>query len=123
MLTIASIESRASVALRRSVSYDECLDLAADGNVVATRLIAESGRALGRLVAAVANIAMARKIILSGEGMRLAVVAHDAVAEGIRLDRDPLAEPLETEIHLTDFDEWARGAAATAIQSYVIGGF
>ena len=39
------------------------------------------------------------------------------------LSKVELAEPLETEIHLTDFDEWARGAAATAIQSNVIGGF
>jgi predicted NBD/HSP70 family sugar kinase len=123
MLTIGSIEARASVALQRSVSYEECLDLATRGDIAATRVISESGRALGRLIAAVANIALARKIILSGEGMRLAVVARDAVAEGIRLDRHPFAEPLETEVHLTDFDEWARGAAATAIQNFVTGGF
>jgi hypothetical protein len=90
------------------------------GNDVAVLVVAESGRALGRLVAAVANLTMARKIILTGEGVRLAVVAHDAVAEGIRLDRDPRADPLDLDIQRTGFDEWARGAAATAIQTYVL---
>ena len=120
VLTIPSIQARVSVALRRSVSYDECLDLAAEGNAAAALVAAESGRALGRLIAAVANFTMARKIILTGEGIRLAVVAHDAVAEGIRLDRDPLANPLEIDIQHTGFDEWARGAAATAIQAHIL---
>ena len=80
----------------------------------------ESGRALGRLIAAVANFAIARTIILTGEGVRLAVVAHDAVAEGIRLDRDPLANPREIHIQHAGFDQWARSAAATAIQAHIL---
>ena len=81
---------------------------------------AASGRGLGRLIAAVANFTLARKIILTGEGVRLAVVAHHAVAEGIRLDRDPLANPLEIDIQHAGFDQWARGAAATAIQAHIL---
>jgi hypothetical protein len=76
---------------------------------------------LGHLVAAVANLTMARKIILTGDGIRLAVVAREAVVEAARRDRDPLAEPLDIDIQQTGFDEWARGAAATAIQAYVLG--
>jgi predicted NBD/HSP70 family sugar kinase len=120
LLTMASIQARVSVGLQRFVSYDECLDLATQGNAVAGLVTAESGRALGRLIAAVANLTMARKIILTGDGIRLAVVAHDAVAEGVRLDRDPLADALDIEIQHAGFDEWARGAAATAIQAYVL---
>jgi predicted NBD/HSP70 family sugar kinase len=120
LLTMSSIEARVSVGLQRRVSYDQCLDLAAHGNPVAVVATAESGRALGRLVAAVANLTMARKIVLTGEGVRLAAVASDAVAEGIRLDRDPLADALDIGIQHTGFDEWARGAAATAIQAFVL---
>jgi predicted NBD/HSP70 family sugar kinase len=120
LLTISSIQTRVSIGLQRPVSYAECLDLASVGNDVAFRVVAEAGRALGRLIAAVANLTMARKIILTGEGVRLAVVARAAVAEGIRLDRDPRADPLDLDIQSTGFDEWARGAAATAIQAYVL---
>jgi predicted NBD/HSP70 family sugar kinase len=121
LLTIGSIEARVSVGLQRFVNYDECLDLARQGNAVATAVLTESGSALGHLVAAVANLTMARKIILTGDGIRLAVVAREAVVEAARRDRDPLAEPLDIDIQQTGFDEWARGAAATAIQAYVLG--
>jgi predicted NBD/HSP70 family sugar kinase len=122
MLSIGSIESRISIALQRRVSYDECLDLAIAGNGVASRVVAESGKALGRLIACVANFTMAHKVILTGEGIRLAIVAHDAVNAGVSLDRDPLAGPLDIEVQLqSDFTHWGRGAAATAIQSYVLG--
>jgi predicted NBD/HSP70 family sugar kinase len=104
------------------VSYEECLDLAIGGDPVAVRIVAESGRALGRLIACVANFTMAHKIILTGEGIRLAAVAREAIDVGVRLDRDPLAAPLAIEVQLqSDFTNWSRGAAATAIQSYVLG--
>jgi predicted NBD/HSP70 family sugar kinase len=122
MLSIGSIEARSSVALQRPVSYEECLDLAIAGHPVAVRIVAESGRALGRLVACVANFTMAHKIILTGEGIRLAAVAREAIDVGVHLDRDPLAAPLAIEVQLqSDFTNWSRGAAATAIQSYVLG--
>jgi hypothetical protein len=74
------------------------------------------------LIACVANFTMAHKVILTGEGIRLAIVAHDAVNAGVSLDRDPLAGPLDIEVQLqSDFTHWGRGAAATAIQSYVLG--
>jgi predicted NBD/HSP70 family sugar kinase len=122
MLSIGSIESRISTALQRRVSYADCLELAIAGNAVASRVVTESGKALGRLIACVANFTMAHKIILSGEGIGLAVVARDALNAGVSLDRDPLAAPLDIEVQLqSDFSQWGRGAAATAIQSYVLG--
>jgi predicted NBD/HSP70 family sugar kinase len=120
LLTMSSIQARVSAGLQRTVSYDDCLDLAAHGDPVAAAAAAESGKALGRLIAAVANLTMARKIVLTGEGVRLAVVAADAVAEGVQRDRDPLADPLDIDIQHTGFEEWARGAAATAIQAFVL---
>jgi predicted NBD/HSP70 family sugar kinase len=121
LLTIGAIQARVSVGLQRDVSFDECLDLALQGDVVAARAVTDSGRALGRLVAAVANLTMAHKIILTGDGIRLALVAQHAVTEGVQRDRDPLADPLDIDVQQTGFDEWARGAAATAIQAYVLG--
>ncbi|WP_307712146.1 ROK family transcriptional regulator [Streptomyces sp. V4I23] len=121
MLSEPSICAAVSVGLRRPVTYDECLDLAAGGDPVATPVITAAGRALGRLLAAVANFTLVQKIVLTGEGVRLAEVARTAVDEGVRTDRAPSAAPLDVDVRHSDFTHWARGAAATAIQAYVLG--
>ncbi|AXK34871.1 ROK family transcriptional regulator [Streptomyces armeniacus] len=120
MLTIAAIRHRTSLGLGRDVSYDACLELAEQGNPVARRVVTEAAAALGRLAAAVGNITMAEKIILSGDGIRLAQVARTALDDAIRQDRNPYARPLDITVQRTGFTEWARGAAATAIQSFVL---
>ncbi|WP_326755210.1 ROK family transcriptional regulator [Streptomyces hirsutus] len=122
MLSIPSICAAISVGLCRSVTYDECLDLAADGDPVAAAVVRAAGSALGRLIAAVANLTLTQKIVLTGEGIRLAEVARAAIDEAVRRDRDPRARELSLEIQPIDFSEWARGAAAAAIQGYVLGG-
>ncbi|MFD3520049.1 ROK family protein [Streptomyces sp. NPDC058653] len=121
MLSTASIRAAASVGLRRDVPYDECLDLAAAGDPVAGPVVTASGRALGRLVAAVANLTLTTEIVLTGEGARLAEVAHEALAEGLAHDRDPRASAVSLDVRPVDFGLWARGAAVTAIQAYVLG--
>lgn len=121
MLSMASVRAAASVGLRRDVGYDECLDLAADGDPVARPLVMASGRALGRLIAAVANLTLTTEVVLTGEGVRLAEVAHEAMREGLAYDRDPRAAAVSLDIRPVDFALWARGAAVTAIQAYVLG--
>ncbi|MGC0327975.1 putative NBD/HSP70 family sugar kinase [Streptomyces sp. SAI-170] len=120
MLTTTSLCAAVSVGLRRSVTYDECLDLAAAGDPVAAQAVTAAGRALGRLVAAIANFTLVRKIVLAGEGVRLAEVARTAVDEAMRADRAPTAAPLELDVQHSDFTHWARGAAATAIQAHIL---
>jgi predicted NBD/HSP70 family sugar kinase len=120
MLSIPSICAGVSVGLGRTVRYDECLDLAVAGDPLASRVIHDSGVALGRLIAAVANLTMVHKVILTGEGIRLAEVAAGAVREGVRRDRDPLAGEIDLDVQPIDFSEWARGAAVSAIQTYVL---
>ncbi|MFI6082911.1 ROK family protein [Streptomyces sp. NPDC051217] len=121
MLSMASLRAAASVGLRRDVPYDECLDLAAAGDPVAAPLVMASGRALGRLIAAVANLTLTTEIVLTGEGARLAEVAHEALREGLAYDRDPGAAAVSLDVRPVDFGLWARGAAVTAIQAYVLG--
>jgi predicted NBD/HSP70 family sugar kinase len=120
MLAKSSVIAAVSVGLRRAVTYDECLDLAVDGDPVAGQVVTAAGRALGRLVAAIANFTLVRKIVLAGEGVRLAEVARTAVDEAVRADRAPTAGPLELDVRHSDFTHWARGAAATAIQAHVL---
>ncbi|MCL3859760.1 ROK family transcriptional regulator [Actinotalea sp. K2] len=121
MLSMESIAGAVSVALGRRVTYDQALDLAAAGDPAAGRVVGEAGRALGRMLALVANFTMPRKVVLGGEGVRLVEVARGAIDDALRADRDPKASPLVLEVRPGDFTEWARGAAVVAIQTYVLG--
>ncbi|MET1053478.1 MAG: ROK family transcriptional regulator [Mycetocola sp.] len=117
MLSIPSICAQVGIALDRSVSYEDVLALAAEGNIPALTVLRSAGRALGRLLAAVANLAMLDTVVLSGEGLGLWPLARAEVDAAIAADRDPEASPLTVVHDLSDFSAWARGAAAVAIQA------
>ena len=121
MLTIGGVTARATAALRRPVHYDEVLDLASGGDELARLVVDDAARALGRLVAAVGNLTMPKMVVLTGDGVRLADVGARALAEGIRRDRSAYAGPLDVRVQLAGFAEWARGAAVTAIRTFVLG--
>lgn len=48
-------------------------------------------------------------------------VAGDVVAEAVRDNRHPRAAPVGLETRVSDFHDWARGAAVLAIQVLVLG--
>ncbi|AEE46843.1 ROK family transcriptional regulator [Cellulomonas fimi] len=120
MLTTEALEAEAAVALRRPVTSTELLDLARDGDPAARRIVDDAGRALGRLVAAVANLTMPDLVVLTGEGVDLAVVADGALRAALAADRNPKATPVDLVVEPGDFSQWARGAAVVAIQDYVL---
>ena len=80
--------------------------------------MSDSGHALGLLLAAVANLSMAPTIVLTGEGVRLADVARAQMLAGLAQGRDPQAGPVDLRVTPVDYDEWARGAAAAAVQAF-----
>lgn len=121
MLASASLAAQASLAAGRTVGVEEALDLAQAGHPGVRRVVDDAGRALGRLVAAVANLTLAEAVVVGGDGVRLVEVARPALDEGLRADRDPLAAPVRVLVQAAGFDRWARGAAVAAIRSYVLG--
>ena len=121
LLTVGAITDQVGRALGRPVEYEECLDLAAKGDVAAYPVVSMAGRALGRLIAAAANFTMPELVVLGGEGVRLAEVAHDELLAGLHADRHPSAAELRMVLQPADFTEWARGAAVVAIQTFVLG--
>jgi len=121
MLTTGSIERQVAAARGDSVPYDDVLDLAEAGDELARHVVDDAGRALGRLVAVVSNIALPEVVVLGGEGARLADVARAALDTGLTGGLDPLAVPPELAVQVSGFDAWARGAAVIAIQTYVLG--
>lgn len=119
MLSIPSIEAQVSMVLGRDVGYDEVLDLARSGNAVAAAVTTAAGRALGRMMVMIANIAMVDSIVLAGDGVALWDVVSDIASAAMLEDRDPEATPVAVHVDTSGFDSWARGAAAVAIQNSV----
>ena len=120
VLSTEGVERSVSLALGRPISYEQCLNLAQAADPAARRIIDDAGRGLGRLIAAIANLTVPERIILGGEGVRLADIASEAMREGIARDRDPLACPLDMRINRADEREWCRGGGVIAIQTYVL---
>lgn len=120
MLSIESIQSQASLALGRHVGYAEFLDLAAAGDPTAARVVGNAARGFGVLIAAVANIALPQRIILTGEGIRLAEVGWVRLLAGIDASRNPQAAAVDIRVIPDDPMLWARGAASVAIQRTVL---
>ncbi|MFE2038697.1 ROK family protein [Streptomyces scopuliridis] len=97
----------------------EALELARGGDPGVREVYARAGEAIGRAIGSVVNVLGPERVIISGEGL----AAYDLFAEGIRdafaasafgtaAQCDVMTRPLP-------FEEWARGAAATAIQSFI----
>ncbi|MEU0072788.1 ROK family transcriptional regulator [Streptomyces sp. NPDC006332] len=121
LLTIPNIRYQVRAATGGDHSYEEILALAAAGAVMPARVIDEAARALGVLVAQIANFVLPQKILLAGEGVGLMDVAGKVVEDTVRAHRHPLAAPLDLETKVSDFHDWARGAAVLAIQVLVLG--
>ncbi|APZ33379.1 transcriptional regulator [Microbacterium aurum] len=120
MLTIPAIERDVSTAIGRPARWSEIIELATLGDPAASRILASSGRALGRLIAAVANLTAPELVVLGGEGVDIAWTAVDAVQEGIEEQRDPRASKVRVELASGGNETWCRGAAVVAIQGYVL---
>ncbi|MFD0003171.1 ROK family protein [Streptomyces sp. NPDC127178] len=121
LLTIPSIRYQVQAATGRDRTYEEILESAAAGEPMPARVVEEAARALGTLVAQIANFVLPQKILLAGEGVGLMDVAGKTVTETIRAQRHPLAASIDLETKVSDFHDWARGAAVLAIQVLVLG--
>jgi predicted NBD/HSP70 family sugar kinase len=121
LLTISSIRYQIRAATGHDLTYEEILALAAAGDPMASRVVDEAARALGTVVAQIANFAMPQKILLAGEGVGLVDVAGPLIEETVLANRHPLADPVNLETKVSDFHDWARGAAVLAIQVLVLG--
>ncbi|MFI8205472.1 ROK family protein [Streptomyces sp. NPDC085937] len=95
------------------------VDLARRGLPGAREVYAAAGEAIGRGIATVANLFGPQRVIISGEGL----AAYDLFADQIRgafaAYAFGSAARCDVRTRALPFEEWARGAAATAIQSFI----
>lgn len=120
-LTIDGICRRLTEVLGEPTGYADGLRLAAAGHPQVRELMAQAGRALGVLVAAVVNFTGVATVVLAGEGMGLFSIAEPAVRAGLAEHRDVDARAVELIPLSEDFAEWALGAAAVAIERRLVG--
>lgn len=120
MLTTTGLERSALASTGERLSWGEIITAASEGDPAMTALVDRAGRALGHLMAAIANLTAPELIVIGGEGVDLAIAAAPSVEAGVAEHRDPRALPVMIETVSGTNDEWCRGAAVAAIRQFVL---
>ncbi|WP_406005040.1 ROK family transcriptional regulator [Streptomyces sp. NBC_00637] len=100
-------------------STTEAVDLARRGDIHARDAYARAGEAIGRGIATVANLLGPERVVISGEGLAAYDLFADQIRSAFAAAAFGSAARCELETRPLPFEEWARGAAATAIQSFI----
>ncbi|MCJ1714710.1 ROK family protein [Microbacterium sp. M1A1_1b] len=121
VLSARALALTGSRALDRTVTAAELLDVARQGDPRARTVVDTAAEALGLLVADVVNVVDPEVVLLSGELVGIAEVGRDALDRSVEAARH-WSTPAPTLIAQPfRFNEWARGAAAVAIQMHALG--
>lgn len=113
-VTIPAILSNAGTA-----SLDATLAAAVAGDVESDRALREAGRALGTVVAILADLIDPEKVIITGESLAVARYAGVELEAAIRERLDPTAESVQVELVDFDFADYAWAAAIGAIRHVI----
>ncbi|MEU6773619.1 ROK family protein [Streptomyces sp. NPDC046759] len=104
---------------RQVVDGAEAVALARDGVPGAREVYARAGEAIGRGIATVANLLGPERVIISGEGLAAYDLFADQIRQAFTATAFGSAARCEVLTRPLPFEEWARGAAAAAIQSFI----
>lgn len=116
-LASSSIITQVSLGTGRTgLSYDDVLELSSGGDPVARRVVTDAARALGRLIGTLAAVSSPQKVLISGEGVRLAESMMDIVCAEAELAQHWTLDPVSIEVSPFTFTEWARGAAVMGLR-------
>jgi predicted NBD/HSP70 family sugar kinase len=121
-LSSGAILSAAAYGLRRPVSLDEIAPRAREGNAVCQDIVRQAGRALGMLVATIANLTGVKTVVVAGETGDVVRGAQRHIREGMSQRRFLDPQPIATPMLSSSFTEWARGGAVEAIRAFVVEG-
>jgi predicted NBD/HSP70 family sugar kinase len=99
------------------LDYDAVVALARGRDHAAMAAFGDAGRALGVLVATVANTMDPEKIVITGDGIAVTEIARNEIASAIEAHRHPYGAPITFDIQPFEFGEWARAGAVLAIRS------
>ncbi|MEV4229785.1 ROK family transcriptional regulator [Streptomyces bobili] len=97
----------------------EAVERARQGDTGAREAYARAGNAIGRGIATVANLLGPARVIISGEGLAAYDLFAEQIREAFQAAAFGSAAQCDVRTRPLPFEEWARGAAATAIQSFI----
>lgn len=117
--TASILQSVRAASTLSPTDLGEVGDLARSGHPVATKVLWETGYAVGILVGTICNITGPQQVILSGEGVDLIDILQDAVERGLADVAHPALPPVSVTITPLSFTDWACGAAIVAIQQHL----
>ncbi|UED86448.1 ROK family transcriptional regulator [Streptomyces profundus] len=115
-----SVRIAAAQGLGRLPGFAEVLRLARAGDPVCAEAVSEAARALGVVIANVANSGLVKTVIVAGASVDIARAARDDLERGILARRRSLGG-LRLSVRPHDFGDWARGAAVEAIKAQLAG--
>jgi predicted NBD/HSP70 family sugar kinase len=104
------------------MTLGQCLELAHQGEPAVRAVYARAGRAIGLGIASVANLTGPSRIILSGEGLAAYGLFEGQIREVFAEHAFGAVADCELIVRPLPFDQWARGAAAIAIQRTMTSG-
>jgi predicted NBD/HSP70 family sugar kinase len=96
--------------------FESALARAAAGEAAAARAVGEGAFALGVVIAHLANLVDPEKVVVTGEGLRIAHLAPEQVDAGIASRLDPASSAVTVEYRPLQFADYARAAAISAIR-------
>lgn len=97
----------------------ETIEAAEAGDVASDRALRDAGRALGVVVASLADLIDPQKVIITGEALAVARYARDDLEAAIRERLDPSAEAVVLDLVDFQFADYAWAAAIGAIRHVI----
>ena len=118
LASTAGITASLGAVLGREVSIDEALGPGLSGHPGVRQVLRRAARAAGTLVGALIAFIEPELTMVSGEGVEVVEAHHDAFTEEVSRLRHWAASPAPVLLRPFEFDEWARGAAALALEQW-----
>ena len=116
----SAIVAAVSAAHGRDIPIEEAVELGRAGDPAAVRAFAEAGHVIGAAIASLVNLVGPELVIIGGEGVAnfdlLETSLRAAYAEHVFAS----ADRCRIAVRPHTFEDWARGAAASAIRALVV---
>lgn len=117
--TTALLERCREVSGRPELTSVEAVDLARHGDERIAEVFARAGRLIGLALASVANLLGPEQVIVAGEGVSSYDLFESSIREAFAEQAFGAANQVSIFVQDLPFEEWARGAAAVAIEGLV----
>ena len=116
----SAIVEAVSTAHGRPVPIGEAVDLGRAGDPAAVAAFAEAGHVIGAAIASLVNLVGPELVIIGGEGVANFDLLETSLRESYAEHVFASADRCRIVVRPHTFEDWARGAAASAIRSLVV---